>query len=300
VKKRPMVELKSIEGGNGMSNLFSGLEEFGLGQLSSDLEVYENKDDTPNKDGSAEDVVPEFSEADILFDKTMTCPVCDQTIKARTIKTGRVKLISADTDLRPKYQDVDSLKYDAIVCPKCGYAALRRFFSYMTSGQAKLVKEKISTNFRGINQEMEIYSYDDAIARHKLALVNAVVKNSKLSERAYICLKTGWLYRGKRENLPKDTPDYAQVVKQLEKEESAFIEKAYKGFKDAFAKESFPMCGMDEVTCTYLVADLARRSGEFDDASRWISRVLVSRNANERIKDKARDIKELIRESKSE
>lgn len=280
-----------------MSNLFNGLEEFGLGQLSNNLEVYETKDDVQKKDGNQQDVVPEFSEADILFDKTMTCPVCDQTIKARTIKTGRVKLISADTDLRPKYQDVDSLKYDAIVCPKCGYAALRRFFNYMTSGQAKLIKEKISSNFRGINQEMEIYSYDDAIARHKLALVNAIVKNSKLSERAYICLKTGWLYRGKRESLPASTPDYNQVTAQLQKEEDEFIEKAYRGFKEAFAKESFPMCGMDEVTCTYLVADLARRSGEFDDASRWISRVLISRNANDRIKDKARDIKELIREN---
>lgn len=279
-----------------MSNLFSGLEEFGLGKLSNDLEVFENKEVAQKKEDAETEAVPEFSEADILFDKTMTCPVCDQTIKARTIKTGRVKLLSADTDLRPRYQDVDSLKYDAIVCPNCGYAALRRFFSYMTSGQAKLVKEKISANFKGINQEMEVYSYDDAISRHKLALVNAIVKNSKLSERAYICLKTAWLLRGKRETLPKDTADYKNVTVQLQEEENDFIEKAYRGFKDAFAKESFPMCGMDEVTCTYLVADLARRSGEFDDASRWISRVLVSRNANDRIKEKARDIKELIRE----
>lgn len=279
-----------------MSNLFSGLEEFGLGKLSDDLEVFENKEETQNKENHNENLEPEFSEADLLFDKTMTCPVCDQLIKARTIKTGRVKLLSADTDLRPKYQDVDSLKYDAVVCPNCGYAALRRFFSYMTSGQAKLVKEKISANFKGMNQDTEVYSYDDAIARHKLALVNAIVKSSKLSERAYICLKTAWLLRGKRESLPKNTPDYDMVVKQLQEEEKDFIEKAYRGFKDAFTKETFPMCGMDEVTCTYLVADLARRSGEFDEASRWISKVLVSRNANDRIKEKARDIKELIRE----
>lgn len=281
-----------------MSNLFSGLEEFGLGKLSDDLEVFENKEETQNKENHNESLEPEFSEADLLFDKTMTCPVCDQLIKARTIKTGRVKLLSADTDLRPKYQDVDSLKYDAVVCPSCGYAALRRFFSYMTAGQAKLVKEKISANFKGMNQETEVYSYDDAIARHKLALVNAIVKSAKLSERAYICLKTAWLFRGKRESLPKNTPDYDNVVDQLQREENDFIEKAYLGFKEAFTKETFPMCGMDEVTCTYLVADLARRSGEYDEASRWISKVLVSRNATERIKEKARDIKELIREAK--
>ena len=280
-----------------MSNLFSGLEEFGLGKLSNDLEVFENKEETQNKE-NAENLEPEFSEADLLFDKTMTCPVCDQLIKVRTIKTGRVKLISADTDLRPRYQDVDSLKYDAVVCPSCGYAALRRFFSYMTSGQAKMVKEKISANFRGLNQESEVFSYDDAIARHKLALVNAIVKSAKLSERAYICLKTAWLFRGKKEGIPKNTPDYDNVCAQLQKEENEFIEKAYLGFKEAFIKETFPMCGMDEVTCTYLVADLARRSGDYDDASRWVSKVLVSRNATERIKEKARDIKGMLREEK--
>ena len=280
-----------------MSNLFSGLEEFGLGKLSNDLEVFENKEETQNKE-NAENLEPEFSEADLLFDKTMTCPVCDQLIKVRTIKTGRVKLISADTDLRPRYQDVDSLKYDAVVCPSCGYAALRRFFSYMTAGQAKMVKEKISANFRGLNQESEVFSYDDAIARHKLALVNAIVKSAKLSERAYICLKTAWLFRGKKEGIPKNTPDYDNVCAQLQKEENEFIEKAYLGFKEAFIKETFPMCGMDEVTCTYLVADLARRSGDYDDASHWVSKVLVSRNATERIKEKARDIKGMIREEK--
>lgn len=281
-----------------MSNLFSGMEEFGLSQLSSDLEVFEHKTEEQKQNESEPEVSQEELEADALFDKTMECPICDKSFKVKTIKTGKVKLLSADTDLRPKYQIVDSLKYDAIVCPHCGYAALRRFFPLMTSAQAKLIKENISANFKGINQEMEILSYDDAIARHKLSLVNAIVKRGKISERAYICLKTAWLLRGKNESLPEDTMDYNQVKKKLKEEEQEFIREAYNGFKEAFTKEGFPMCGMDEITCTYLVADLARRSGEYDDASRWISKVLVSRNANERIKEKARDIKEMLKDQK--
>lgn len=281
-----------------MANLFGGLEEFGLGKLSDDLEVFEEKEIAEKKD-SNDVIVPQFTEADVLFDKTMTCPVCDQVIKARTVKTGRVKLLSADTDLRPRYQDVDSLKYDAVVCPKCGYAALKRFFNYVTNGQAKLIKEKISMTFKGINTDVEVYSYDDAISRHKLALVNAIVKNAKLSEKAYICLKTAWLVRGKKETLPKETPDYDKVIQELQAEENEFIGNAFRGFKEAFSKESFPMCGMDESTCMYLVADLARRSGEMEEAGRWISRVLVSKGANDRIKEKARDIKEMIQKQNS-
>ncbi len=165
----------------------------------------------------------------------------------------------------------------------------------MTSAQAKLIREQISSSFKGINEDGDEYTYDDAIARHKLALVNTIVKRSKISERAYTCLKTAWLLRGKAETLPEDTPDYEEQIEQLQNEELEFLTNAYEGFIDAFSKEMFPMCGMDEHTVTYLVADLARRVGNYDEASRWISKVLIARNANERIKAKARDLKELLK-----
>ena len=284
-----------------MANLFSGLEAFGLGKMAN-LDVYPSneKNKKTGEDGlkTAEEV--KIVEADYIFDKTFTCPVCDKEIKSKTIKTGKIKLISADTDLRPKYQHIDSLKYDAIVCPYCGYAALNRFFNYMTSVQAKLIKEQISASFKGIGTEGDIISYDDAIARHKLVLVNTIVKRSKLSERAYTCLKTAWLIRGKAEyllteKLQVDTPNN-NVIIELRKEELEFITHAYEGFVEAFSKETFPMCGMDENTMTYLVADLARRVGKYDESSRWISKVLIARDANERIKDKARELKEMLKQ----
>ncbi len=280
-----------------MANLFSGLEAFGLGKMS-ELEVYASEDKGNKKpgDGAEADEKTKIVEADLIFEKSYTCPVCDKEFKAKTVKTGKVKLISADTDLRPKYQLVDSLKYDAIVCPHCGYSALNRFFNYMTSAQAKLIKEQISSSFKGINTEDEILTYDDAIARHKLALVNTIVKKSKLSERAYTCLKTAWLLRGKAESLLAENTgeDIKETVADLQKEELEFLTNAYEGFLEAFSKELFPMCGMDENTMTYLVADLARRVGKYDECGRWISKVLIARDANERIKTKARELKELL------
>lgn len=277
-----------------MSDLFSGLEEFGLGGLK-DVKVYENE---AAKSEVKEKAKHQVTEAEILFDKTYTCPVCDKEFKSKTVRTGKIKLISADTDLRPKYQLVDSLKYDAIVCPHCGYAALSRYFSYMTTTQAKFIKEQISSNFKGLEQDGDIYSYDEAISRHKLALLSTIVKKSKQSEKAYTCLKLAWLCRGKRENLPEDTKDAEEVKKKLQVEELDFITKAYEGFIGAFSKEMFPMCGMDEHTTTYLVADLARRCGKFDESKRWLSKVLTSRDAKDRIKAKARELKDLIPQSR--
>lgn len=279
-----------------MANLFSGLEAFGLGNLSG-MDIYGDKEKEENKKKDAEDKHT-FSEEDVIFDKTFTCPVCDQEFKSKTVKSGKVKLLTLDTDLRPIYQSMDPLKYDAIVCPSCGYAALNRFFKYVTSAQAGLIKNNITAAFRGMKETGTIYDYDDAIARHKLALVNAIVKKSKVSERAYTCLKTAWVIRGKSEHLSKDLPDYSKQLVALEKEELEFLDKAYTGFEEAFSKEDFPMCGMDESTITLLMAELARKSGKYDAAGRWISKVLISKDANERIKQKARDIKDLIKDEK--
>ena len=92
--------------------------------------------------------------------------------------------------------------------------------------------------------------------------------------------------------------DNKKQVKTLLREELGFILNAYEGFEEAYSKESFPMCGMDEVTVNLLVAELARRVGKNDEAGRWISQILISKDANERIKERARDIRELIRKSK--
>lgn len=280
--------------------LFSGLEKMGLGKLNK-LEVFE--EDTAKKgakkgEESQQASKPKVTEEDLLFDKSYTCPICNNEFHSKMIRTGKVKLLSADTDLRPKYQLVDSLKYDALVCPSCGYAALSRFFKFMMPAQAKLIRENITKNFSGLPQTGGTYTYDDAILRHKLALANAIVKKAKNSEKAYTCLKMAWLFRGKRETLPKETKDYDKVVADLKKEEDDLLGKAYEGFMTAFSRESFPMCGMDEMTVTFLVAELARRTGKYEESGRWISKVLTSRSANERIKNKARDIKELLNEDK--
>ena len=209
------------------------------------------------------------------------------------VRTGKAKLLGADTDLRPRYQGVDSLKYDAVMCPKCGYAALNRYFNFVMSAQAKIIKEQISKTFQNPTIEDKTYDYDAALARHKLALLNTVVKKGKDSEKAYTCLKIAWLFRGKREKLRAEGGD-KQVMEDCFKEEMQFLSTAFEGFNSAFGKEEFPMCGMDQNTLSYLLADLARRIGKKEEAKRWVAKVLVAKNANRRIKDKAIDLKELL------
>lgn len=284
--------------GGEIMGIFSGLEALGLGQLKN-TDVYVEDEQKKQEKGELmkKSEKHQVTEEECIFDKKIRCPVCDQEFKTKMVKTGRAKLIGQDTDLRPKYQEVDSLKYDAVLCPICGYAALNRFFNYVTTSQAKWIREQISSTFRGVDQtEKPIYTYDEAIMRHKLALLSTVVKKAKSSERAYVCLKLAWLSRGKAETLPDNTPDISHVKEVLHKDEMEDLKSAYEGFATAFSKEDFPICGMDELTVSYLLSDLARQLGKYDEAKKYISRVLTSRESNERIKSKARALKDRITE----
>lgn len=275
--------------------LFSGLESLGLGKMQ-DAQVFEKetKDETAEKEA----VKPEKLESDVLFDKTYTCPVCGEKFTSKTIRAGKNKLLEQELDLRAKYEMADPVKYEAVVCGKCGFAALARFFKPMPSVQEKLIRDNISANFKGLKEPEDIYTYDDAIVRYKLVLASTVVKSGSNSEKAYVCLKMAWLYRGKAETLPEDTENREAVLKQLKQAELECLTNAYEGFNAAFSQETFPMCGMDETTVTYLVAELARRIGKYEESGRWISQILISKTASERLKERARTVKELITKEK--
>ena len=269
-----------------LKNLFSELEQLGLGQLGN-IQIYKQDEE---EERYLEEL--KMKEADIVYDRSYTCPVCDKQFKSKSVKTGKARLKSTDTDLRPMYDYIDPIKYDAVVCPSCGYAAMNRFFNNITDLQRKWIREQISVNFKGLPQDNVIYDYEEALRRYKLALINAVVKKGKLSEKAYTCLKITWLLRGKEALIRnKELP----IIENLKKQELEFTKKAYEGFSQAFGKESFPICGMDEITVTYLIGELARRIGNEDESLRWLSKVITSRAANDRIKDRAREVKNLIK-----
>ena len=131
-------------------------------------------------------------------------------------------------------------------------------------------------------------------------MVNAIVKHGKASEKAYICLKTGWILRGQREALEADDPDYEKKKQELESAENQFLKNAYDGFVTARASESFPICGMDEMTVDYLLATLAMRFEEYETAAKLLGSIVTSRTANARIKDRAHDLKDVLMEKLKE
>ncbi len=280
-------------------NLFAGLEKFGL-KTSGDVSLFE--DEKKEKDGETGEAkkAEEPKEEEFLLDKSVRCIVCDTVFKTKVVKSGKVKRLEPDMDLRPRQLYIDTLKYDVSSCPHCGYTAMNRYFEHLTSGQIKLVKEQICQNFKGDGkQEGLVYDYEKAIEMHKLSLLNAMVKKAKTSEKAYNCLELSWLLRTRAEQLEAEQPDKTDLIQACRKEEEAFYQEAYDGLVKAVSTEMFPICGMDQPTLDYLLAVMSFHYKKFDMASKSLSNVITSVNASRKIKDKALDLKEeMIKEIK--
>lgn len=272
-----------------MAGLLSGLSEIGLGGLEN-MEVYEQPEDKEAEKQAEEK--PEVKEETFLFDKSYECPVCYQGFKAKTVRSGKLRSLGTDRDLRPLYDQMEPLKYDVVICPHCGYAALTRFFGGLTAGQIKAIKENISANFHPVKEEKETYTYEEALYRYKLCLANTIVKHGKVSEKAYICLKAGWLLRSMGENLDPTVEDYNKKIQEIKEQEKDFLKNALDGLITARQTESYPICGMDEVTLEYLIAVLAMEFEKYDISSRLIYNILNTPTVNNRIKDKAREVKD--------
>lgn len=279
-------------------DLLSGLEQFGINVEQENTEIYaeeKRKEQSKVKTAGEKTVVrAKLPETEFLFTKRIRCTICDRVFDVRMVKNARVKRLQPDFDLRPRFENIDTLKYDVYACPYCGYAAMGRYFEHLTKGQIQLVKDNVCANFKRTGDaEPDSYTYEQAIARYKLALYNSMVKRAKTSEKAYTCLKISWLYR---EMAGMDAASEEEKAKKAEYEklQEEFYKEAYEGFQKALATETFPMCGMDSFTMDYLMASMACHFKDFSYASKSVSNILSSQIADRRIKNRALELKEEI------
>lgn len=238
-------------------------------------------------------------ESSYIFDKSMKCPVCDKPFKTKQVRTGKARFLGTDEVLRPSYSGVDVTKYDVIMCPHCGYAAVNRTYGHITPRQIQAVKRDIGARYKALVQESDVYSYDMAIRRCKMAMLTAMVINQKVSENAYLCLKLAWLYRGAIEEM-KESGENAVKIQKYAASQHEYLIDAYKGFAKALETEYPPICNIDEMTLNYLMTSLAAECGDYDDALRFAYAIIGSRSASSSLKEKARILSDEIKAKKAE
>lgn len=258
-------------------DIFSGLEALGFNNIEN-LELYksENKEQVKKLEDKPEEIT---NEANYLFDKRIVCPVCDNEFKVRTIKKEGHQVKNTESDLYMNYRVINPYFYDVCLCNVCGYTAMRNDFEKIRRHEIEIIQNNISTKWTG-RVYPDVYDVNIAIERYKLSLLNYTIMGAKASKKAMNCLKLSWMYReiGDEEN------------------EKIFREQALIGFKEAYFSEDCPIYGMDKYKILYLIGELNRRLGNYEEALKYFGEVIVSNMASKKVKDMAMDQKDLIRE----
>lgn len=261
-----------------MKEIFGDLKKMGFDDLEDvtlfEKESQDTKDTTEKEEAKLEEV---------LYDKTYVCPVCNYTFKSKAVRSGKNKLTTTDTDLYSHYDKVNPIIYDCIMCQRCGYSAISKSFSTLTNKQIEWIKQEISSKYHRQLDIKETLTEQDAIERYKLALLALIVKKAKPGEKAYVCLRIAWLYRDLKDEVNEKT----------------FLQHALQGFEEAYTKGNFPLYELSEETVAYLIAEINRRLGKYDEAAKWTSHLIVNPRLSPRLKNRVQDLKEMISEEKN-
>ncbi|WP_055069625.1 DUF2225 domain-containing protein [Clostridium massiliamazoniense] len=213
-----------------------------------------------------------------LYNKKVTCPVCDNVFDAKVNKAKKAIIAGKDSDFFIRYKVINPYFYEIWLCPYCGYAAMKSEFLLIKDVQKEKIKSQISSKWTP-RKYPDLYDENTAIDRFKLALLTAIVIGSKESTKAMLSLKIAWMYR----------------LLEKKEEEMDYLKRAIEGLNSTYYNESLPIYGLDQFNILYLIGELKRRTGENQEALRYFGELLVERNASQKIKEMARDMKDIIK-----
>jgi len=214
-----------------------------------------------------------------LFDKQVVCPVCNAHFKTKTVKSKSPRVISKDSDFFIRYSVVNPYFYDVIICNSCGYAALRSDFDNIKMYKKELVLSNVTPKWKP-REYPDILDEKLAIERYKLALLNALLLDLADSTKAMLSLKIAWMHRSLNNT----------------DQETVFLKQALEGFNNAYIYEVFPIYGLQRDSLMYLLGELNRKLGNSQEALQWFSKTIVSVNSSYRVKEMARNGRDLIKD----
>lgn len=189
-----------------------------------------------------------------LYSITVTCCYCEQDFQTSRVRPSLKKAIRRDTDFCAYYKDENPDFYVVRVCPSCGFSSTENSVDKLTPVQRKLFAEKIETRWKP-RDFGGARDWDAALETYKLALICAQTIGDKQRIIASILHHIAWLHRYKSD----------------EEQEQRFIQYALDSYVKVYEQEG--VRGGD-ARLLYLIGELYRRVGNFNEAVKWFSRLV--------------------------
>ena len=199
------------------------------------------------------------------YQKEVECIHCKQKFKTTKIRSKFIKVKTHDTDFQPIYQnnEINPLLYNVFVCEHCGFSFTDDFSKYFAPNVKEAIQQNITKQWKSRSYGGE-RTVHDGITAYKLGILCASLKKEKCVSIAGLALRVAWL------NRSLGSAD----------EEKRFIEIARDRYVDSYSNEDYKGTQMSEIRILYLIAELSRRIGERDMATRYFSRVLEKQSSS--------------------
>lgn len=188
--------------------------------------------------------------ASLTYESDAQCPVCQRKFAVTKVRKTALRTDGRDADFNIRYCDVDANLYSVWVCPQCGYAATDQVFDQVNPAERKLLADAQAKRPVPSCQGER----DDAagIAAIEQALFCANARSGKASALAGLHLRLAWIYR--RQGDPREREQ---------------IELALTHYTKAYTSEPLPVGKMSSATLAYLIGELARRLGRYNEAVQY-------------------------------
>lgn len=202
-------------------------------------------------------------EKDPVWFKEVTCQVCGAKHKTPRVKPSFLRVKSVDSDFYKTYEFVNPILYSITTCNECNYSARNDDYDKKT---LEYHKEIIDLAMSIKNARKNVFfkneknpSLEEVVNKHLLAIYfykNFKPKNLNIISGLYMHLV--WLYR-----------DAGNTEKEKE-----YIKKAIEYYIKTYEMgEQIPeKIGIPGIL--YLIGELNRRIGNYQDAVSWFSKVL--------------------------
>lgn len=199
------------------------------------------------------------------YQKDIECLHCKQKFKTTKIRSKFIKVESHHTDFQPIYEnkEINPLLYNIFVCEHCGFSFTDDFTKYFAPGVKEIIQEQISSKWvpRTYSNERSI---EEGIMTYKLGILSGTLKKEKFVNMAGLALRTAWLYR----------------LQDKQEEEIRFLEMARNRYAESYSNDDYNGTQMSESRMLYLIAELSRKIGDIEYATRYFSKVIEKQNSS--------------------
>ncbi|WP_438434132.1 DUF2225 domain-containing protein [Gorillibacterium sp. sgz500922] len=189
-----------------------------------------------------------------LYQVTEKCGYCETEFRTSKVRSSFKKASFTDTDFFCRYKSINPDYYIVAVCPFCGYAFSENFSDGLSPAFRTKFELTVRKNWQGGSFGGE-RSWDDALRTFKLALLCAQIKQEKDRVAAGLLHHIAWLYREKGD----------------EEQERRFLELALEAYIKVYELEGI---SVNNARLMYLLGELNRRLGNYNEAVRWFDRVV--------------------------